>query len=1258
VALNDAPAQVATTIKTDASWGRTPAAVAPGGPAIVTANRASYAVSGNVYAIPQTLGKAAGPNLFHSFETFSVGSGDAAVFTTTSSFNNVISRVSGAAPSSIQGLLALAPAAGSKPNFFFINPNGITFGAGAQVDVPAALHVSTANNLRFADGTTFKAGAGSDSTLTIAPPASFGFLGATRAPIVIDSGTSLVTIPGESLSVVGGDVLLDHTLLVNQGGGDVRVTAVGADAVEIGLTGGLPPVHGELDIVAGGGIVVTSFRARDSGSVAVSAGDIWIDGRGGGGRFTGISSIVMPGTGRGGDITVAATGTLSMIYAGILSDSYSTLDAGPITLRAGSLLIDGQGQGSSVGVLGLGVQQGITTSTYEPAGFARTGPLTVSVDGDLALVSSGKIYSGAGSSGSAAPVTVTAQSISADAQNATTFFTGIASISNGPVGSGADLDVSTRGNLSLHDGASILAATNLAGAAGSVMVHARTLEIDRGQSSNSTGIARQGAPGSSGAPRNVEVTVLENISIKHGGSIVSDAFSGRAGDLHVHAGSMTLDGRGTLRFTGIASDSIIGYFADAGDLDVFVAGELSILAGARISSSTFSSGAAGSLKLRAGSLTMDGGGNPMSTGIHSAALLGSSGDAGVVDAEIEGKLSILNGASISSNTFSEGNAGSVNVRTGSLFIDRQESASFTGIASASAPEASGNAGRVRVSVAGDASMVHFGAIASDTLSSGDAGDVAVFVGGKLSLRGGAGIASATFGAGNAGSVDVAGGRIEIDDQNTGMLTGVSASAGFGSSGHAGAVHVSALGDLSIVDGGLIASVSNSPKNAGTVDVAAENISISGRGLTAATGVLVSSTDAGDGGQLRVSARGTLALLGDAVISSTSDGIGRAGSIHVDARDIVIDGQNGVLAPGIQASSQGTNSGDAGDITISATHSLTMLRRGYVEASTFSTDGRSGSVTVDAPRIVVDGPFTEIGAAAAKGSSGKTGTLSIHAADAITLSNGGTLSIRNEASADQPGVVIPTLLSVSAASIELLNGGQISAAATGKNGAASNIRIQFNDRLTIDPSSITTSAEDGNGGSILIDGSGVIMLDHAQIKTSAGSSGNGGDITIHAGALVMNGGFIQANTEALGASGGNVAIDVRTFVPSGGAVIIGGATPLVFQPNSTLNVIQAAAPTGVSGRIEVNTPVTDISGSLHRLSTEVVTFGRLGKDLCRVGASSSLTPLGRGGMRATASGLLRPEGPIVIAAAERIDAKRPDEPAGEAAAQSASLRCER
>ena len=120
----------------------------------------------------------------------------------------------------------------------------------------------------------------------------------------------------------------------------------------------------------------------------------------------------------------------------------------------------------------------------------------------------------------------------------------------------------------------------------------------------------------------------------------------------------------------------------------------------------------------------------------------------------------------------------------------------------------------------------------------------------------------------------------------------------------------------------------------------------------------------------------------------------------------------------------------------------------------------------------------------------------------------------------------------------------------------------------------------------------------------------------------------------------MAIDVQTFVPSGGSVLIGGATPLVFQPGAVgLNVIQAAAPTGVSGIIAVSTPITDIAGSLRGLSTEVVSSAALGKDLCRVGASSSLTPLGRGGLRATATGMIRPEGQYSGIASAAASARR-------------------
>ena len=330
-----ASAQAQTAIKTDASWGRTAQTLAPGASAtsFLASSGATLSVPGNLYTIPQTLGQKAGANLFHSFESFRVGTGDAALFTTTESFNNVISRVSGSSATTINGILALQPAAGSKPNFFFINPNGIAFGAGAQVDVPAAFHVSTANELRFTGNTVFRAGAGADSSLTVAPPVAFGFLGTTRAPVLVTDGTLLQTARGAGISVIGGDVEINNGVLFAPGGGDVRVAAVGAGAAEIALTGPLPVLHGTLNVVNGGVIVTASSGARDSGSIAVSGGEVTVDGQGSGATFTGISSVAAPGgTGNAGNVTVTAAGRLSVVDGAISSsDSFSLARTGSVS---------------------------------------------------------------------------------------------------------------------------------------------------------------------------------------------------------------------------------------------------------------------------------------------------------------------------------------------------------------------------------------------------------------------------------------------------------------------------------------------------------------------------------------------------------------------------------------------------------------------------------------------------------------------------------------------------------------------------------------------------------------------------------------------------------------------------------------------------------------------------------------------------------------------------------------------------------------
>src|SRR5712691_4991902 len=160
VLLASGQAQVPTAIRPDGTLGT------------------AVTQSGNVYNIMGGTRPGNGPNLFHSFDRFSVGTNDTARFSGPSGIENILSRVTGGQQSVIDGRLqSTIPGA----NLYLLNPSGVLFGPNATLDVSGSFHVSTADYLRFADGATFSAHLGQESTLTVAPPAAFGFLGSTPA---------------------------------------------------------------------------------------------------------------------------------------------------------------------------------------------------------------------------------------------------------------------------------------------------------------------------------------------------------------------------------------------------------------------------------------------------------------------------------------------------------------------------------------------------------------------------------------------------------------------------------------------------------------------------------------------------------------------------------------------------------------------------------------------------------------------------------------------------------------------------------------------------------------------------------------------------------------------------------------------------------------------------------------------------------------------------------------------------------------------
>ena len=75
------------------------------------------ALKGPNFRISAELGRRAGSNLFHSFGRFNIGSRESATFTGPAAIDNVIGRVTGGSPSTINGQLR-SEVPGAKLSFF------------------------------------------------------------------------------------------------------------------------------------------------------------------------------------------------------------------------------------------------------------------------------------------------------------------------------------------------------------------------------------------------------------------------------------------------------------------------------------------------------------------------------------------------------------------------------------------------------------------------------------------------------------------------------------------------------------------------------------------------------------------------------------------------------------------------------------------------------------------------------------------------------------------------------------------------------------------------------------------------------------------------------------------------------------------------------------------------------------------------------------------------------------------------------------
>jgi large exoprotein involved in heme utilization and adhesion len=1045
-------------------------------------------------------------------------------------------------------------------------------------------------------------------------------------------------------------------------------------------------VADELTILNSGIIGASAFSTGNAGDVMVEADDLTIDGSASPNVYTGIDSDSnSTATGNGGDVDVITTNSLSLQGAGEISCStYGTGNAGDVTVQAGTIHMAGSNSGvfsstynstsasagnaGQVNVTGTGevdltssaqigsntqgagnandvtIQAGTlsidgsatpaqftgVSSDADPGSTGNAGKVNVNVTGNLNLA--GGISSDAFGKGNAGDVTVQAASMSIVGSATAPHLIGIDSQSNpGATGNAGKVNVTVTGNLSISGGsAEISTGTFDSGNAGDVTVSAGTLSIDNSAEPNATAVAgilsesSSSDPSSPGNAGVVTVNVKGALSLTGGGEIDTDTdTAGNAGDVIVHAASLTINEGVSPTFTGISSSS---------EPDATGSGPVSLMGQGEIESSSYSSGNAGNVTVNAESMTIDdssGPNDPSITGIFSESVSNDSSslaNAGSVTVNVAGALVITGSGDIDSDTETAGTAGDVTVQAGSLTINGLATPDdFTGISSdadADTPDAFGTAGKVSVTVAGALSISGGGSIETDTYASGPAGDVTV----------------------QAGSLSIDGSALPS------YFTGISSAAGdFGNNptditGNGGDVKVTVAGLISITGSGQIDASSYTTGNGGNINVTAGSLTIDGTSEPGyQTGVTAIAYGNGNAGTLSVTVEQTLSILGSGAISAVTDSQGNAGDVTVQAGSLAIDGSStptqvtGIFANSVGDGTPGDLTGNAGNVHVTVTGDASIGSEGRIAARTFTNGnagdltvvvggglditaggevvadtegtGDAGSIHLTAGSMTIDGSAdladnTGILSGSDDGATGNGGTVAVNVNRGLDIVGGGEISSDTSTSGNAGPV------SVSAGSCTI-NGATAQgnftgiSSSTGSSGASSNdgtgsagtvsLNVAGNLSVTGGGEIAASSYTSGYGGDVLVQ-AGSITLDGSStpayvtgITAQATSSGNGGNITVDGGSITLtrqatisasssisDAGNILINAESLSLQSKS-NIDTSAGMDGGSITINAGS--LVYLLDSDIQSAAYGGPGTTGGNITIDPQFVVLDNSL-------------------------------------------------------------------------------
>jgi filamentous hemagglutinin family protein len=693
-----------------------------------------------------------------------------------------------------------------------------------------------------------------------------------------------------------------------------------------------------------------------------------------------------------------------------------------------------------------------------------------------------------------------------------------------------------------------------------------------------------------------------NISLTKGAEI--NVRAGGGGDITINAQNLTVDGASNIR-AGIA-EGLGSANAQAGNIEIKAKENITLSNGSSISN-----------------LIVD-------------KAKGNGGNINIAT----NNLSLSNNAFLNTGTAGEGDAGNINIKaTESVYLDSST------IASGIVRKGIGNGGNIDIETdlltldnvailyvfgAGGGSIlvnarnvdilggsIIRGGIVQGTIDT-QAGNIEINATEKIKLEGNStnptAIIEGAFANGNAGDVVI---NTKILEGSGNFLIDSVLLAGQGNAGNitiTATEKISLLGDsITDEDGittslGLIStSVLGSGKgNAGNISITTPSLLL----VNSSINSNIAEEAAGNGGNIQINATNSLSATGSSLISASNSGLGNGGNIVINAPtgtvtfdgakigttvfqptnlgqggDIVVRARNFSLSNNAQLNSFTFGKGNAGDIEIQATDSVSVSSQSLLNASTLGA-GNAGNISIEAPNGTVsfDGLFTLASTSVVLepttnlGATGQGGDIFIKARS-LSLTNGAILSTHTIGREGANGGNIEVNVSDSVS----VSGGAGFSSATAGQGNAGKVTItaggavSFDGTLVVDKNNpILNNPNAPIPFNFFAEGTLVnnkFLLLFSGIENLVASStnlqgiGRGGDINITAQSLSLtNGALINASTNGKG-DAGNINIDVRDGVTLSGftTVNLDGVDVGSFN---TIGTAVAEAGVGLGGNITI------------------------------------------------------------------------------------------